>query len=439
LNKRGVVLAALATVTIVWQVPHTIWLRYILLIALGVAAWPVAAARLARPHGDVQKFARDPFKLLFYFLAWSAVVALMARDPRANLNDLRAEWLAPTLILLAGYGLALRFPERDAIVRVLFLGFVLHAFMQLVTAGYVLARGEEINFFNFGGISDHKANVTYTNTLALAMLVAHAVARARGGEGFLRIDTRYALAAFGLMAASTLVSTTRNGMIIFALLSIVGFVLIARALGARAPRASWAILIACGLVVVVGTVLGLKSDARWSNFIETAPVAWDTDKHKQWIRGERVETDMPLTASGKPVDPSAYYRIAFLREGLRIMQENWRGTRVGRDAFRWAVQAKYGSGGMSHAHNSMIDLGVSLGWIGVLAWSAFMVSFILYASRAREAAGSGLRLALVLVVAAYFARSFLDATVRDHIIQEFMMTAGALVGAIAMAASRERA
>ena len=416
-----------------------IWFRYILLIGLGVLAWPVAVARLARPHGEAQEAARVPFEMLAWFLIWSAIVAFRAKDIGANLNDLRAEWLAPSLILLAGYGLSLRFAERDVVVRVLFLGFILHAFMQLVTAGYVLVRGEEINFFNFGGISDHKANVTYTNTLALAMLVAHAVARARGGEGFLRIDTRYGVVAFALMAASTLVSTTRNGMVVFAMLSVAGFVLIARTLGARTPRAGWAVLVACGAVVVVGSVMGLKSDARWSNFGQTAPIAWDTDTHKQWIRGERVETDMPLTASGKPVDPSAYYRIAFLKEGLRIMEENWWGTRVGRDAFRWAVQAKYGSGGMSHAHNSMIDLGVSLGWLGVFWWAMFMVSFILFAVRTPAASGSGLRLALALVVLGYFARSFMDATVRDHIVQEFMLTAGALVGAIAVAAAgRER-
>jgi hypothetical protein len=437
LNKTRAVLAVLITVVIVWQVPHTIWLRYALLIGLGVLAWPTAVIRLARPLGDVERHARAPFEMFAYFLAWSFFVAMKARDPGANVNDLRAEWLAPSLILLLGYGLALRYPERGVVVRALFLGFVLHAFMQLVTAGYVLARGDTINFGNFGGIGDHKANVTYTNALGLAMLIGDAVARARGNEGFLRINARYAVVAFALMAASTIVSTTRNGLAVFALLSGLGFVLIARVLAKGAPRAAWATLIGCGLLVVVALLAGMKGDPRWSNFVQTAPIAWDTDTHKQWIRGERVETDMPVTAAGKPVDPSAYYRIAFVKEGLRVMEENWWGTRVGRDAFRWAVEAKYGRAGMSHAHSSIIDLGASLGWIGVFWWVVFMASFAACARQARGAAGSGLRLALALVVLGYFARSCIDATVRDHILQEVMITAGALVGAIA-AASRER-
>jgi O-antigen ligase len=439
LNPRFAVLAGLLTVTIVWQVPHTIVFRYALLVLLGLVAWPAAVEWLARPATDVGRRARRPFEMLLCFIAWSLAVAFfVARVPAESLNDLRAEWLAPTLVLLLGYGLALRFPERDAVVRVIFLGFVLHAFMQLVTALYMTARGVPLNFANFGGISDHKANVTYTSALALAMLIADTVARARGSPGFLRINTPYALVAFALLACSTVLATTRNGLVVFALMSFAAVVLVARALSPAASRRGWAALGACIALVIAGLVVGFKADPRWSSFRETAPIAWDTDANPQWLNGERNETDLPMTASGKPVDPSAYYRIAFLKEGLRIMNEHPFGTRVGRDAFRKAVQEKYGRGGMSHAHNGILDLGVSLGWVGVILWVAFMGSFAVFAARAQDPERSGLRLALVLATAAFLMRSLLDATVRDHIIQEYMLIAGALVGAIVMAGSRDR-
>jgi hypothetical protein len=76
------------------------------------------------------------------------------------------------------------------------------------------------------------------------------------------------------------------------------------------------------------------------------------------------------------------------------------GTRVGRDAFRLAVQEKYGRGGMSHAHNGFLDLGVSLGIPGVLLWLAFLGSFVVFVVRTPEAAGAGLRGALLLVIIA---------------------------------------
>lgn len=440
MNSRAVALAALLTVVIVWQVPHTIWLRYTLLIGLGVLAWPVALLRLVQPATALERVARAPFAALAALLSWALAVAFaVSPNSASSLGDLRAEWLAPALILLAGFGLALRYREGHVVVRVLFLGFVLHAFMQLVTAGYVLLRGDAINFMNFGGIGDHKANVTYTNAFALAMLVADEAARARGAPGFLRIDTRWALGAFALLLASTILATTRNGLVVFALMAVLGFVVIAGELRARTSRAAWATLVACGLIVFIGAIVGLRADPRWSTFFATAPVAWDTDHNRQWLQGERDESNLPPTASGKPVEPSAYFRLAFLHEGLRLIAEHPWGTRVGRDAFRLAIRDKYGRGGMSHAHNGFLDLGASLGLPGLALWIVFLGSFIFVAARAREAAGSGLRMALVLVIVGYAARTLLDATVRDHILQEFMITAGALCAAIVVAGPRDSA
>ena len=439
MKARTAVLAALVTVVIVWQVPHTTWFRYALLIALGFLAWPLAFRRLAAPANGPQRDARLPFAVLAVFLLWSVVVALAVSGHSAqSLSDLRAEWAAPALILLLGYGLALRYPEDDIVVRVLFLALVFHAYLQLVTAGLVLLRGGAIDFSNFGGIGNHKANVTYTNTLALAMLIADTAVRARGGRGFLRIDTRWSLLAFGLLLASTILSTTRAGLIVFAFLCAIGLVLVASAMRRRTTRAGWALLATCALVTLAGAFVGLKHDPRWSNFVATAPVAWDTDRNRQWLLGEHNETDLPLTAAGKPVDPSAYYRIAFLKEGLRLLAEHPWGTRVGRDAYRFAVRDKYGRASMSHAHNGFIDLGVSLGFPGLLLWAAFLGSFVLFAARAAPAAGTGLRAALVLAIAGFAARTLLDATVREHILQEFMLAAGVLTGAIAVAEARGR-
>ena len=101
MNYRPAVLAILLTVTIVWQVPHTIVLRYGLLVLLGLLGWPAAVAHLARPATQAQRRARMPMQALAWFIAWSIVVALfIARNPLESLNDLRAEWLAvPTPML----------------------------------------------------------------------------------------------------------------------------------------------------------------------------------------------------------------------------------------------------------------------------------------------------------------------------------------------------
>ena len=426
-------------VLVLWQVAHTIVLRYALIVVLGILAWPRAVASLARPASPLEGSARAPFAVYGVFIAWCIfVVAAMNPGIRDALSELRAQWLAPTLVLLLGYGLGLRHGGGNTMVRVVFLGLVLHAFMQLVSAPVMLAKGREIPYLEFAGVSDHKANVTYTNALALAMLVADAAARAAGGRGFLGIDWRWALGAFLLMLVSTVAATTRNGLIVFGLLTAAGFAVVALQMRARASRRAWATLLACAAIAFVGAVVGLKADPRWSSFRATVPVAWDTDGHREWLLGEHNVSHLPKTAEGKPVEASAYYRIAYLREGVRLLRDNPFGTGVGRDAFRRAIHAKYGTAGMSHAHNGFLDLGASVGIPGLILWLAFLVALVRYAARAREAAGSGLRLAMALVVACFAVRTMLDSTLRgDHVVQEFLLVAGVLLGTMALAGRRD--
>ena len=47
---------------------------------------------------------------------------------------------------------------------------------------------------------------------------------------------------------------------------------------------------------LAGTVVGLEAEPRWSSFMATAPVAWDTDHNRQWLLGEHNETNLPNTA-----------------------------------------------------------------------------------------------------------------------------------------------
>jgi hypothetical protein len=440
LNSRVAVLAVLVTAVIVWQVAHMIWLRYSLLVILGVLCWPAAVKALARPASPTERHARAPFAVFGAYLLWSIVVAfLVSSNTLLSLRELRAEWLTPALVLLLGYGLGLRYGEGDGAVRAMFFALVVHAYLQLVAGALIVVRGGEINWLNFGGISDHKANVTYTNALALAMLVADTASRAGGGRGFLGIDMRWASAAFVLLLVSTIVSTTRNGLIVFALLTLAGFVLIEPRLRARASRAARITLIAAGVIALAGALVGLKADPRWSTLVATAPVAWDTEHNREWLLGERNETILPVTAAGRKVEPSAYYRIAYLKEGVELIFEHPWGTGLGRDAFRRTIHAKYGTAGMSHAHNGFLDLGVSVGIPGIVLWIGFLAALVVFAARARDVAGSGLATAMALVVGAFAARTLLDATMRDHVLGEFMLLAGLLCGTIAFHGRRAAA
>ena len=364
-------------------------------------------------------------------IAWLAFVAAVVTDAHLeSFRELRAEWLPPALTLLMGYGAGLAFAKPGSAhvaVRVAFWGLVAHAIMQIGIALGMEMRGGEFTLETFGGVGDHRANVTYTNTLAVAMLAADTIA-ALWGRSFLGLDWRKGLFAFGLLLLSTLLSSTRNGVIVFGAITLfTGLFFLARLRGHE--RAARWIAATCAVFTIAFGIVAVKVDPRWSSLAATVPVAWDTTHHREWLLGERNLDFLPHTAAGKPVEPSAYYRIAYFREGIALLEEHPWGTRIGRNAYKQAIHAKYGTSGMAHAHNGYIDLGVSAGWPALAIWLAFLASLAWIGLGAWRTPRAGYGIALVLAVAAFALRTLGDATLRDHILQEFMLVAGLLAGA----------
>jgi hypothetical protein len=437
-NVRAAGLGLLFAIVIIWQVPHVIVLRYMVLIALAALTCATALRALAgkAPFAGLDRRARTPFVLYGAFLVWCLAVALLvSTEPLASLKELRAEWLPTTLCLLIGYGAALRFDGEargpSAAVLVVFWALILDAVLQLVVGASTYVYAGSIPILNFGGISDHKSNVTYTNTLALAFLLADVVAGSTQGSSFLGVSRRGQLVLFAVLLASTVVSVTRNGLVVFVLLTAIGGVLLVLAKRGHASRKWWGVFAALVAFTVAAASAGLKTDARWSGLVATAPVAWETEAHRTWLLGELNNQGLPLTAAGKPVEPSAYYRIAYLKEGMKLLVEHPWGTRLGRDTFNRLIHEKYGTAGMSHAHNGLIDLGVSVGFPGMALWLAFLISIAAWGLHGWRRTHDPLGLALGLCVAGYSARMLLDSTLRDHVIEEFALVVALLAGALA--------
>lgn len=443
-NPRAAGLALLFAVLIVWQLPHVLFLRYTLVIMLGALCWGTAvrALRGKPPFERWDRSFRMPFLAYVAFLAWLLVVAVLVGDqPLASLSELRAEWLPTTLVLLLGFGAAIRLAgapgSGNAAVKVAFWGLVAHAVLQLAVAAVTFFTAGAFPVLNFGGISDHKSNVTYTNTLALAFLLADVASAPSRDGSYVGLGRKGQLAVFALLLASTIVSATRNGLIVFLLLTLVGGWLIARRYRHASPR-WWGMFGACVAFTAAAAAIGLKADARWSGFLATVPVAWDTEHHRAWLEGERNETNLPPTAAGKPVEPSAYYRVAYLKEGTELLLEHPWGTEIGRDTFNKLIHAKYGTAGMSHAHNGLLDLGLSAGIPAMILWLGVLGAFAATGLRTWRSRQDPLGLALFLCVLGFAARMLLDSTLRDHVIEEFALVAGLLAGAVALDASARK-
>ena len=124
------------------------------------------------------------------------------------------------------------------------------------------------------------------------------------------------------------------------------------------------------------------------------------------------------------------HRESDLNAALRFLSQNPLGTEVSRDAFKSLVSANYATTLVGHPHNSYLDLGISVGLPGLAIWLAFQGTLIWFGWKSFRRWKNPAGIALVMVVLGFALRSLLDSIVRDHIIQEFMLTCALLIGCI---------
>lgn len=427
-------LGLLFCIYLVWQLPNVIALRYFLLLGLFILFFPSGVRRVCRTLTSAarQPSSKPVFIAYALFIAWLFFIAIgIAAEPDQSLMEIKGQWLPPTLFLLIGYGAMHLYSVREASdgspLRIAFWALVAHAVLQLAVAAWTIHRDGSLPSGNFGGISDHKANVTYTNVLALALLLTE-MAFNSAGVRLLGLGRRIQAIVFGILLISTYVSAARNGVIVFLLLTAIGAIVIGLPYKRQAPRHWWSILAVCSAVIVLGIWLTLKSDARWERFVATVPVAWDIDSNFAWLNTEKYP--VPLAADGQPVDISAYKRIAFAQAALRFLSQHPLGTEVSRDTFKKLVSTHYEPTVEGHPHNSYLDLGISVGLPGLALWVTFLGTMIWLGYKSFQSWKNPAGIALLMVVLGFALRALLDSIVRDHIIQEFMLTCGLLLGCI---------
>ena len=110
-----------------------------------------------------------------------------------------------------------------------------------------------------------------------------------------------------------------------------------------------------------------------------------------WVHAlQRVEISLTSLASSADISMSLAERTRFIREGLRLIADAPFFGR-GLDAFRWL------SGEGTYAHNNFVDVGVSLGLVGVVLYYAIHVVLFAKALRAGNRCSFVGRFILILI------------------------------------------
>lgn len=443
-------LITVSALLVVWPVPGTIGLRNGL---LGLMVVAVACLLWQNRHGSIgYRWPRWP---VFFYLALTVwivlVIAGWSVEPMLSWKEFWGQWTLPGLCGLLGVIVASQARRLGDVGRKRLVGTVFYTFFGLVLLHDVLdavywgvtgqlpfrqapvlylpklpmllAQGQSF-WTAFDGSFGEK--FSFVNNTFAALLFAEIIQRLMHKGRWIPVSNAGLLAGFLALLLCSYWLSFRNGNIgLLAMLTMAGMMVLIR-LRHRISLVKTTATIAVGFMLLAGAVGAFwKSDPRWARFAETVPVAWDTSHHQAWI-STRLEP-YPLLSDGNPIDPSAYERIAWIKEGSTLALEQPLGTGLNRNAFFDGIDRKFNLGGTvrgGHAHSGIVDFTIANGFPGIALWIAFLASVAWIGWKAFREGRIAAGLILMFLVSGFFSRSIVDSNIRDHVLQQFLFMIG---------------
>lgn len=423
-----IAMVLVAALFFVWPIPHTGSLRDLLLVVsfvlFGYLAW-----RQKLPRGALRELFL-PAMVLLAFTVWTYVVAIFVSPETAwSLDEIHSQWMRALVSLATGILVALAVNRNPILIPwtlvVVFVTLMVHiVYVDLEAVKYWLTRPG--GKFRFGGLTSGPDKVNYLSNMLFCFLLAEMYYRAACRKRMLLFPNSVLAVIFLLAAVSEFGELTRNGIVTLMLVLLVlgSLYLFGRSSGVKISK-GFVGAIAMFLVVLVGA--GLVTSAKLSstpeNLLDTVTFAWDSERDKFWQ--DTGTYAVPRLPSGEVVDISTYLRVAWFKEGLKLVYEHPLGIGYGRSAFGHAIEAKYGRN-IGHSHSGLLDIAIGIGIPGAVLWIVFIATLMSLAWRRWRAAPNYAAVLLLLVLVDYGARGLLDSVLRDHMLQQFMFLAGLL-------------
>ncbi len=421
------------------QVPWVVrgWVIFLLLFPL----W--AVQRDAAWHNLLGQWLES---LLAGLVGWGAVVLLGRRGPSLWALGLASTFaLAVLLLLCLAAGLGLLGADFYADPRIVTLWSSISLFH---TEGlHPVLRWQ--NFMEgFRGIEPMHGNLGYTACQAI-VLVGVCLCM-----GWSEADMRkvWASGAVIFLSFLSLFIAHSRGAILYGVLMLILTVLIYAWKARRStdevkfskeePLGSrWGMRFAAALAVLLFLFVGwqyVQHDLRWRSMADKVKLAMLSDTPLQLIcegissqNEARVQNDFAhgdaayarvLLDGLKDGDGG---RVLLMRAGFGLLLENPRGLDGSRHSYRKLVEAKCGhppAFQYAHSHESWIDLGLALGWMGLLLfalmWGYFLRSGWHHIGQKESRPWA---MALLLISIFWMLRGFADSVYREHYLQMQMV------------------
>lgn len=425
-HHTGIVIFAL--LLFIWPIPHTITLRYLLLLgALSLFGY------LAIKRGGFGTFERLglPTILFAALSAWIVFGSVfISGDPRESLAEVQSQWLMAFLALMAGAAAGVAVEDyrsmQQRLLHVVVFVFLVHIFFIDVLALWDVVTSDA-PALRAHGLTDGPDKASYLTSTLLAFILSELFVRFTSSQSTLKLRNLPLLMILTLVLVSLYAESVRNAVLT---LIVTGMALIVLYLGNNYHKNArlWTYaMVAMGLFVAIVASLAIAAtmqrETSWTQISKTVPIAWDTKTHKAWL--DEKKYGLPKLPDGSAVEASTYIRVAWMKEGFLLVTDHPLGIGFDRNAFGNGLMMKYGEGG-GHSHSGVLDLAIGTGVPGILLWFAFLASLAWLALRHIHGPRAFAALSLLLIVLDYSTRMFLDSTIKDHMLQQFMLVTGLL-------------
>lgn len=410
-------LAVVGLLFFIWPIPHTISIRYIsIFIALFILSYLFFRSRPSLPTGLLV-----PLLIYGAITAWMLLAAFfISADTARTLDEIRSQWLMGIVAGVIGGLIALAGTESGVItgkrvLLIIFSALAIHVlYVDMVGLVGYFATGDLPRAV--AGFTEGRDKSSYLTNHLLMMLGAEFLYRTLSKRRAIPVGPAVLFSVAVLALFSVYVEGARNGtaavllscaaMLVFYLITVrVGFKQIAVA----------AVLLA--LLAGFG-YNSVRTDPRWQSFKETIPLALDTEGNLSWLNLKKYPP--PKLKSGKEVTGSNYERIAWFKEGVKLVAERPLGIGFDRVAFGRALKVKYGETGPGHSHSGFIDLAVGTGLPGVLMWCALLIYLMAASIKQFIKHKNCFALMALFTVGNFSMRMMVDSNIRDHMLQQFI-------------------
>lgn len=422
LTRENITLGLFLVLLAVWNIPHTIALRYglggILLIMI-----------LASRTFQLRAFRETSWPLLLFFVYLLVYALLLSDDTATTFKNLKGEWLKFCLFAIVGWGVAGLVRQRSPRHLLLLVALacslptLIHSGMSL---GKLIQTGEIPS--SYWGLHEHHADLGWaalSSTIVFSVLIFW-------GRPSLRTATLFT-AIFSLSVVSLLIAHSRAALVFSFGIVMVAFTLWSTlAKPEKSERKIQMIALAITFILSIIALFFVQSSDqnRWNNMQNRIDLGLAAPPLDVICKGLPFLKEV-LAEKGETLSPEQETELQFVndgdglrallfRAGLELVPQYPLGINASKFPYQEAI-AEHCTPAIkaAHLHIAWMDTALSIGIPGALLYLIVLALYTRQGIRqARRTRGQDLfALALALTSFVWLVRGFIDSTQRDQMLE----------------------